>query len=131
MGKAWLISDSCARIAPADKSRLHHHQRRILHELTELREVGGADGAVDDTVIAAEADPHALASNDGALVAHDGDVANAANAEDSGLRRIDDGGELVHAIGAEIADGNRAARELVGAEFLVLRAGGEVFHGGA
>src|SRR5688572_10654240 len=95
----------------------NHHQRWVLDQFPELREVRGANGAIYDPVIAAKTDPHALAGDNGSLVIHNRDIADAADAEDRRLRRIDDGGELIHAVRAEIADGNRAAGELVRAEF--------------
>jgi len=53
--------------------------------------------AVHDAVVAAEADPHALAGDDLALVIDDGGFPDAADADDRGLRRIDDGGEVIDA----------------------------------
>ncbi len=80
----------------------HQHQRWVLQQLAHLGEEGGGDGTIDDAVVAAEADPHALADDDLALVIDDRGFADAADGDDGGLRWIDDSGELVDAEGSEI-----------------------------
>src|SRR4051794_20144810 len=125
----WIIADSGAG-ASRDRRGYpqpsHHHQRRVLDQFAELREIRGADRAVHHAVIAAQADPHALPCDDGAFLVHHRNIADAADAEDERLRRINNRGELVHPIRTEITHGNGTTGELVRAELLVLRARGEV-----
>src|SRR5580692_2904325 len=55
-------------------------------------------------------------------------TARGADREDRGVRRIDDGGELAHAVHAEIGDRRRAALVIRRLKLLVARARGEVLH---
>ena len=80
-------------------------------------------------MVSAEAEPHAFARDDGAFAVDDGGVADGADGEDGGLRRIDDGRELVNAVSTEIRNGDGAASEFVRGKFLIFGAGGHVFDG--
>ena len=53
-------------------------------------------------MVATKTDPHALTDDDLPLVIDDRGFANAANRDDGGLWRIDDGGKLIDAVSTEI-----------------------------
>src|SRR5215510_9137338 len=106
---------------------LHQHGHRVFDMGLEGREQLGAERAVDDAVIDRERDTHhgrdleSIVLDDWALLA-------AADGEDRGLRRVNDGVEAVDAVHAEIGDRGRAALILVRREPLRAGAGGEIAH---
>lgn len=81
-----------------------------------MQEAGGGC-AVDDAVIEGEAERDLVAGDN--LVVHDCRLAaDAADAEDGGLRQVDDGGEGVDAKGPKVGDGENATLQVVHFEFL-------------
>ncbi len=85
--------------------------------------------AIDNSMIAAQRDCHALADDNLILRIHDGFLHNRAHRQNRRLRWIDDGEELLNAIRAQIRDGNRASLIFFWLELLIPRALGEVLHG--
>src|SRR5262245_18578197 len=87
---------------------LHQHGHRVFDMGLEGREQLGAERAVDHAVVDRERDAHhgrdleRVVLDDRALLA-------AADGEDRGLRRVDDGVEAVDAVHAKIGDRGRAA----------------------
>src|SRR5829696_778564 len=92
----------------------------ILDQPPERLEEPGADGAVDDAVVAAHRHAHALA-DDGGAVLDDRPVLRGADGEDGRLRRVDDGRELVDAEHAKVRDRERGAGVLLGLELALAR----------
>src|SRR5215218_2721324 len=92
-----------------------HEHERILDQPPQRLEELRAHRAVDDAVIAAHRDAHAVA-HDG-LAIHDDELLLArADREDARLGWVDDRGELVDAEHAEVAHRERRAGELLGLE---------------
>jgi len=78
-----------------------------------------SDCAVDDAVIARERDAHhvdRLVRTFG-LAGRNDLLGSAADGQDTGLRRVDDGGEVRYAEHAQVGDGDGAAHELVRQKF--------------
>ena len=74
-----------------------------------------SDCAIDDAVIARERDAHhvdRLVRTFG-LAGRNDLLGSAADGQDTGLRRVDDGGEVRYAEHAQVGDGDGAAHELV------------------
>ena len=78
-------------------------------------------------MVAGHRDSHQLPHDDLAL-AHDGARRHRADGEDGGLRRVDDGGEFVHAEHAEVAHGEGRAGVLFGLELAAARSLGQLAH---
>ena len=62
----------------------------------------GAKRAVDDAMVAAHRERHAMAHDDLVAIVHYRDLCDPANSENETLRRIDDGGKTVDAHAAKI-----------------------------
>ena len=75
----------------------------------EGRQQLGAERAVDHAMIAGERHRHDAGEGDAAVRGLDRLPTRGADRQDGRLRRIDDGGELAHAVHAEIGDRRRAA----------------------
>src|SRR6478752_9091659 len=98
---------------------------RILDQAAQRLEELRADRAIDDAVVAAHRDAHAVA--DHRLAVHDDELLLARpDGEDARLGRVDDRGELIDAEHAEVAHRERRAGELLGAELPLARALGEL-----
>src|SRR4051812_37831541 len=106
--------------------RLQQQEIRTFNELAQLGEVLRADGAIDDAVIRAQPDGHALADDDLVLRVDDRFFHDRADGDDEGLRRVNDRGEALDAVAAEVRDGDRAAGVFVGLELLGAGTAGEV-----
>src|SRR5690606_14219543 len=100
---------------PRDDARLGEHHHRLLQEVLQRLEEASAGRAVDHTVIAAHGHAHAWPDHDLAVL-YDHLLLDPAHREDRRLRRIDDRGELIDAIHAEVGDGERRPRVLLGRE---------------
>ena len=107
---------------------LEEHQGRFFEEVFDLFEVLGTKRAIDDAVIAGKAEVHAEAWNDLAVF-DDGFFDCGTDGEDGCLGWVDDGVEGFDAPSAEIGDGDGAAIELVGFEFLVFGTNCEILDG--
>src|SRR5438094_9327629 len=88
---------------------------------------------IEDSMVDGERDAHPLAGDDLAVL-HHGLVLDRADREDAGVRRVDDGGELVDVVHTEVRDAEGVAhivlrRGLVGASTLDQLLGllGDVF----
>ena len=103
---------------------------RLFDEGLERRQQLRAERAVDHAVVAGQRDRHLADEFDAAVFRFDRRAARGADGEDGGVRRIDDGGELAHAVHAEIGDGARAALVFGGLELLGAGARGEIAHFG-
>src|SRR5688572_13863143 len=103
---------------------VHEHERILDQAAQRLKELR-ADGAVDDAVIAAHRDAHAIA-HDRLAVDDDELLLTRADGEDAGLGGIDDRGELVDAEHAKVAHREGGAGELLGLELPLARALGEL-----
>src|SRR5215471_3741398 len=96
------------------------HAQRVLEEATQFGEKGGADGPIDDAVIARQGHRDPFAWRDRA-VSHDWNLAYLSDGKDGALGRVDDGGELVDAEHTEIGNGERAVLHLLGLELSAAR----------
>src|SRR6266487_6373878 len=81
-----------------------------------------AEGAVDDAVIAAHRDRHAMADDDLVAIIEYWHFRDPADCKNETLRRIDDGGKTVDPHAAEIRDGKCAALKFFRLHSLVARA---------
>ena len=70
--------------------------------MTEFFEILSAECAVDDAVVTAHRDQHAMADNDLIAIIDDGHFRDLADGENESLRRIDDCTERIDAHPAEI-----------------------------
>ena len=87
-----------------------------------------AEGAVDDAVIAAHRDRHAMADDDLVAIIEYWHFRDPADCKNETLWRIDDGGKTVDPHAAEIRDGERAALKFFRLHSLVARAMGQILH---
>ena len=83
----------------------------------------GSNCAVDNAVVSAEADAHALADDDVVIFVDDGLFEGAADGEDAGIGVVDDAVKAVDSVHAEVGDGEGGAAhfsrcELFGASFV-------------
>lgn len=104
------------------------HQRGLLDELPDFREELGGDRAIDHAVIAGKSQIHAEAGHNLAVF-DDGFFDGSTDGQNGGLRWVDDRVEGFDAPGSEVGNGDGAAVEFIGLEFLVLGTNGEVFDG--
>ena len=79
-----------------------HQQRWIFQQVAELFQVFRAKRAVDDTMVAAHRDRHAMADHDLIAVVKDWDFCDLAYGENEALGWINDSRETVDAHSAEI-----------------------------
>ena len=107
-------------------SRLHQHEGGALDELLHLCEEVGSYRSVHDAVVAGESEVEAQAGLD-FVIHHDGLLDDVAHRKNGCLRGVDDGVERVDAIGSQVGDGDGAAIEFIGLQFLFACACGEVF----
>ena len=91
--------------APVQISARH----RFLDKALEGRQQFGAERAIDHAMVAGQRDGHLADEFDAAVLGLDRCAARGAHRQDGGMRRIDDGRELAHAVHAEIGDGAGAA----------------------
>src|SRR5205823_3242960 len=82
--------------------------------------------AIGDAMIGGKRDLHHLSHYDSAF-AHDRLIGQPADAEDCGLRRLDDRDQRLDAESAEIRDGKRAGVEFLWPQRSALRPRDEVF----
>ena len=104
------------------------HQGRLLNEFPDFREELRANGAIDHTVVAGEAEVHAQAGDDLAVF-HHRFLEGGTDGQDGGLRRVDDRVKGFDAPRAEVGNRDGATVEFVGLEFLVLGTDGEILDG--
>ena len=83
---------------------LQHQPQRLFEVRAQRAQVLGAEGAVDDAVVAGHCHFHPVADHDLAID-HDRLRGGGADREDRHVGRIDDGGEVLDAPGAEVGDG--------------------------
>ena len=86
---------------------LNQHQRRVFDEALDLAEESRSDGAINDAVVATDAEVHTEAGDDVAIF-DDGFFNDSSHAENSGLGWVDDGVERFDAPRAEVGDGHGA-----------------------
>src|SRR6476646_5921434 len=87
-----------------DYQQLNQHHYRLFDEPAQRRDQLGAERAVDYAVIAGESHRHHAGESHAALLGLYRLPPRGAYRKDSGVRRIDDGGEFADAIHAEIGD---------------------------
>ena len=92
--------------------RLEQQRERLLEALAQARHEAGAVDAVDDPMVAAEAELDGLATDDLAGLVDDGTPAHGPHGEDRRLRGVDDRREAVDAVHPEVPDAERRATEL-------------------
>ncbi len=83
-----------------------------LQAFAKSLQPAGGGGAVDDAMIEGQAEGHRL-SGDELAVSHNSFFNDAADAEDRGLRQVEDRRERVDAEHSQIRDGERSIRELI------------------
>ncbi len=110
------------------RSCLDQHRDRPLDQALECGKKLGAERAVDHTVIARQCHRHDADEGDGAAFALHRLPPRRPDRQDGGLRRIDDGGKLPHAVHAEIGDRGRAALIFRGGELLRAGARSHLLH---
>src|SRR5258705_334397 len=108
-------------------SALHHHHDGVFDQHLEGADQFGAERAVDGAVIAGQRDAHHVCHFDLA-VSHDRTLFTGADREDGGVRRVDDRGEMIDPVHAEVGNGCRPALIFLGLEFPGPGAGGEILH---
>src|SRR5258708_29259528 len=91
----------------------HHHHDRIFDQHLEGADQLGAERAVDGAVIAGQRDAHYVRRFDLAIPDYRALFAGA-DREDAGMRRVDDSGEMIDAVHAEVGDGGGAALIFLG-----------------
>src|SRR5437870_696590 len=96
--------------------------------MTEFFEILSAECAVDDAVVTAHRDRHAMAHGDVIAIIDYWNFRNLADREAETLRRIDDGGKAVDAHTTEIGDGECATLKFLRLHSLVARAMRQIFH---
>src|SRR5580704_15795786 len=100
----------------------HHHHDRIFDQGFEGADQLGTQGAIYGAVIAGQGHTHHMSYLDLAAP-HDRPLLAGADGEDRGMRRVDDSGEVVDAIHAEVGDGRGAALIFLRLEFSRAGAG--------
>ena len=88
-----------------------------------LKEASGR-GTIHGAVVESEREPDPPAWNDGVL-AYGWLASQAADAEDGGLRRVDDGSETIHADVPQSGHGEGSVGDIVQFEDAIARLGGE------
>lgn len=109
---------------------LQQQLQRVLEHLLELTDPLGTNSAVNYLVVEAGGDGNLVLplGADGAILVLDGhsDLLGGTNGEDSGLRRVDDGGEVVNGgVHTHVGDGDGAALVFLGLELVVASLLGE------
>lgn len=107
------------------------HSLGVLDELLELLAPQRGNGSIDDPMIAAQGHIHhvdnlKLLVAVGVIVRHDL-LEGATDGQDASLRRVDDRAEVVHAVHAEVRDGEGAALQLSRLELVLAGASGDIF----
>lgn len=110
-------------LLPRDEGGVFEDGAQVLNEVGGLR-------AIHDAVVGGEGDIHkGLEDGLTAGIRHEL-LDGAAYGEDADLRRVDDGGEAIHAEHAEVADGEGSVLHVVELEGAGAGTGGEIVHGG-
>ena len=102
--------------------------RMLKTRVTERRTGKGFSGAVDDAVIAGQRHRHLAFEAHTPNFGFDRTPLRRTDRKDGRLRRVDDRGEITHAIHAEVGDRADAALVVVGLQLLVARALGQRPH---
>jgi len=95
--------------------------KRVLDNLLDLLEPLSTDGTVNDLVVEAGSEGDLVVElNAGLVVGGDGNLLGGTNGKDGGLRRVDDGSEVVNSgVHTHVGDGDGTALVLLGLELAV------------
>src|SRR5262249_20712561 len=107
---------------------LHQHGHGLLDAAPECRKQLRPERAVHHAMITRQRPRHDADKGDPARGRLDRLPARSADRENGRLRRIDDGGELAHAVHAEVGDGGGAALILVWHQLSLSRARRQLAH---
>lgn len=109
---------------------LQHKLKRVLNDLLQLLDPLATNGAVHDLVVEATGhDDLVIPLSNGAFLGLDGDsdLADGADGQNTGLRRVDDGGEALNGgVHTHVADGEGTALVLLGLELVLASTLAEV-----
>src|SRR5712691_5740839 len=108
--EGWTVG-TCL-IPTFQQSNLQQHSQRVLEHLFQSLQIRGARCPVDHPVITAHRDPQPAPHDDAIAVGH-GLRDDAADRDDAGLGRIDDGGELIDVEHPKVRDAERRAGVLL------------------
>ena len=93
----WRVSEFGER-----GETLNQKQRRIFQQVAELFQIHRAERAVDNSMVAAHPDRHAMTDNDLIAIIDDRHFVNFADGENEALWWINDGGKTVDPHATEI-----------------------------
>lgn len=96
------INRTRGKISLGAPTLLNQEQRWIFEEVAELFEVLGAEGAIDDAVIAAHGDRHTVADDDLVTIVNYRNFVYLPYCKNESLRWIDYGRKAIDAHAAEI-----------------------------
>src|SRR5262245_16954116 len=105
----------------------HHHQYRVLDQALERADELGAKRTINGPVIGGQRHGHQHRGFDPAA-AHHRPLLAGADRQDGRVRRVDDGGEILDAVHAEVRHGGGAALILLGLELARPRPRREILH---
>src|SRR5258705_12547109 len=93
---------ACAPQSGERGETLNQEQRRIFQQVAELFEIDRAERAVDNPMVAAHPDRHAMTDNDLIAIIDDRHFVDFADGENEALWWINDGGKTVDPHATEI-----------------------------
>src|SRR5579884_2799588 len=116
--------DSYLRCFAALRMTLQQQAERLFQQAFDFLQEAGRDGAVNGAVVAGERDLHAVAYHY-LPIFHDGRGSDRSDGQDGRFGRVNDGGEALHVVHAQVADGEGAAAQVIGLKLARTRCLGQ------